>query len=370
MGKIEPRIALVCPSHPKVMSSFIKSHLNNLSGQVFYYYGGFMPNRLDEKKGEFVSPTWLLIDKIRGKLFKKDFKDFAFKRSLKENRINIVFAEYGVTGVYVQEVCEELEIPLLVSFLGYDASKKSILNEYRAQYLSLFKYMSKGICVARSLIDNLVDLGGERQKFVYSPCAPGREFAVAKPKFNSKTFFALGRFVDKKAPYFTLEAFRKLLNKHPDAHLYFGGDGMLLSTCKNLVDYWGISDSVSFISKLSAEECFSYYEESLAFIQHSITADSGDTEGTPVAILEASYAGIPVVSTLHAGIPDVIINKKTGFLVPEKNVNAMVEAMDRLASNFDLAKKMGSLGRKNIEENFSIEVHSNILNKLVEEAIN
>ncbi|MEA3377274.1 MAG: glycosyltransferase, partial [Chloroflexota bacterium] len=91
------------------------------------------------------------------------------------------------------------------------------------------------------------------------------------------------------------------------------------------------------------------------FVQHSVQAFSGDSEGTPVAVLEAGASGLPVVATRHAGIPDVVVEGETGFLVDEGDVHAMAEGMVRLASMPDLAGRMGAAARKRIEEHFSME---------------
>ncbi len=92
-------------------------------------------------------------------------------------------------------------------------------------------------------------------------------------------------------------------------------------------------------------------------------------EGTPVAILEASAAALPVISTRHAGIPDVIIDGETGFLVDEHDVDGMAENMIKLLDNPDLSEKMGKAGRKNIFEKYRMEIHMDNLNKVIHDVI-
>jgi glycosyltransferase involved in cell wall biosynthesis len=75
-------------------------------------------------------------------------------------------------------------------------------------------------------------------------------------------------------------------------------------------------------------------------------------EGTPLAILEASAAGFPVISTVHAGIPDVVIDGETGFLVLEHDVVWMTAAMLKLLEDKELAQEMGFKGKKNVSSNF------------------
>ena len=109
--------------------------------------------------------------------------------------------------------------------------------------------------------------------------------------------------------------------------------------------------------------------ESVAFVQHSITADNGDMEGTPVAVLEASAAGLPVISTFHAGIPDVIIHGETGLLVEEHDVEGMANYMIHLLENPDKAINMGAKGKTHIRDNFSLDRHLNTISELVKKAV-
>ena len=92
---------------------------------------------------------------------------------------------------------------------------------------------------------------------------------------------------------------------------------------------------------------------------------NGDSEGTPVGIIEAMAAGLPVVSTRHAGIPDVVIENETGFLVDEGDINTMAKAIIKLAENRKLLSEFGTNGKVFIEKNFTLENHINILNDII-----
>ena len=110
-------------------------------------------------------------------------------------------------------------------------------------------------------------------------------------------------------------------------------------------------------------------QQARAFVQHSVRALSGDSEGTPVAVIEAGASGLPVVATRHAGIPDVIIEGETGFLVDEGDVAGMAAYMIQLARGPALAAGMGQAGRKRIEEHFSMEKSIGNLWKIIESVI-
>ena len=92
------------------------------------------------------------------------------------------------------------------------------------------------------------------------------------------------------------------------------------------------------------------------FMQHSVIASSGDREGTPVAVLEAGAAGIPVVATRHEGIADVVVHGETGILVDEGDTDAMGAAVAELLLDPSHAQRLGRAARQRVEERYSIEL--------------
>jgi glycosyltransferase involved in cell wall biosynthesis len=97
-------------------------------------------------------------------------------------------------------------------------------------------------------------------------------------------------------------------------------------------------------------------QEANVFVQHSVTASDGDTEGLPVAILEAMASGLPVVSTWHSGIPEAVEDGVTGFLVAEGDWIAMGRAMLSLMEHPGRAQNMGQAGRNRVVGQFSSEI--------------
>jgi len=110
-------------------------------------------------------------------------------------------------------------------------------------------------------------------------------------------------------------------------------------------------------------------QKARCFVQHSVVASSGDSEGTPVGILEAGASGLPVVSTRHGGIPDVVIEGETGFLVAENDVDGMAQRMVQMATSPDLAGMLGHRARKHIQDSFSSERSLGRLWSIIESAI-
>lgn len=351
-------IALFAPSEKAYSETFIQAHKLGLSGKVFYYYGRNNSIKL-EGHTSLNSKLHALTCKLLQKLKRKPLlyvTQKALLYSLKKNKIDVILVEYGVHAHHLKTVFKASKIPVVVHFHGYDASRYKILEKYN-NYKEVFELANGVVAVSQKMKEMLIQIGCEESKITVTPCGPNDAYFSLSPSFKKKSLFAIGRFVDKKAPYYTILAFSKVLEKHPDATLTLAGDGPLFESSKNLASYLKIENKVSFLGVISPSTCQTIMEQSFVFVQHSIRALDGDMEGTPVAVQEASAAGIPVVSTIHAGIPDVVLNNKTGLLVPEHDVEAMANAITSILDNPINAKEMGLAGRKFIKDNFSLKHH-------------
>jgi len=277
-------------------------------------------------------------------------------------------AEYGTTAEMYLESIKELNIPLIIHFHGYDASKKQIIkanNNYRKS----FDYASYVIAVSKKMYQDLLAIGCPERKLKLNTYGPNPKFYEVNPLFGNEQFIAVGRFVNKKAPYYLLLSFAEVIKEFPNAQLIIAGKGELWDTCKNLSVALGLEQNVSLPGIISPEQFQEYLSESMAFVQHSVIAEDGDSEGTPVAILEACAAGLPIISTYHAGIPDVVIDSYNGFLIKEHDYKAMANKIKHILSAKDLAISMGENSRKRIQDNFSLEKHINCLNNLIESSL-
>ncbi len=362
-------IALISRNESSSSETFIRAHKNLLHANVKYYYNGSLPRCCEghpplqpTRRDAAVKKAARAIGCRRDTTLHEDLLIASFRR----NRIQKVYAEYGPTGVAVLNVCRKTRLPLIVNFHGYDASARRCVERYREQYARMFEYAEAVVAVSQPMVAALVALGADRRKIACTPCGPQDSFCEVQPRFSEKMFVAAGRFVDKKAPYYTVLAFVRVLKSHPDARLYFAGDGPLLNACKNIARFYGCERAVIFPGVVDPPALRNLYERALGFVQHSITADDGDMEGTPVAVLEASAAGLPVVATEHAGIPDVVMHGQTGLLVREHDVDGMAANMIRLLEDRNYAISLGQRGRDYVKANFSISKHIGILNALID----
>jgi colanic acid/amylovoran biosynthesis glycosyltransferase len=114
-------------------------------------------------------------------------------------------------------------------------------------------------------------------------------------------------------------------------------------------------DRIEILGWQSQEEVSQLMTDTHVFLLPSVTAEDGNKEGTPTVLLEAQSAGLPVVSTTHAGIPEIVSDGEAGYLVPERDVLSLVDALERLLGQPEQWSEMGRAGREYIETHHSIE---------------
>ena len=261
-------------------------------------------------------------------------------------------------------------MPLIAHFHGHDAFRRTELENFGPRYPELFRYASAIIAVSRDMQGKLIKLGAPETKLHLNPYGVDPSLFYGSDPLNSPpTFVAVGRFVNIKAPHLTLLAFREVLAEVPEARLVMIGDGPLWDACYQMVRSFGISGSVELQGIRSHSEVAAVMQRARAFVQHSVTANDGDSEGAPNAVLEAGASGLPVVSTRHAGIKEAVIEMKTGLLVDERDTSGMAQHMIRLAKDSALAASLGKAAREWISAEYSMDKSIGNLWSIIESVI-
>lgn len=370
MGKLN--LAIVSPNQHAYSETFIQFHKKKLPHHILFLYNNFLPEMAE---GHEPIVRYNFFNRFRRKIERRfisgnalTFHEKRLTKFLEKNRIDVVLAEYGMTGAALTKVCRKANLPLLVHFHGYDASVEELLKHYESGYREMFSYASYVFSVSKYMEKKLLELGCPPEKNILNCYGPADMFFNVQPVFNTQTFTAIGRFVEKKAPQLTLAAFRKVLMTFPEAKLNMIGNGPLLEVCRSFVEKEGIAQQVFFLDALSPEDIVAVLKTSIGFVQHSVRARNGDCEGTPVAVLEAAAAGLPVVATRHAGIPDVVLDGETGLLCEENDVDAMAENMCMLLQDPERAKQMGKAARERINTYFTLSRHIGVINDCILDA--
>jgi glycosyltransferase involved in cell wall biosynthesis len=364
----------------RILKDFVRAHVELLAGPKVLVGHWYPDYRHDGKRiRDFwsTSPARTRLAKLLPQAIytrtvgRKSESDAAvhdaFAAFFAAHGVDLILAEFGTNGASITRHARRLGIPLVVHFHGHDAHRISVVESNRAAYQEMFDYAHRIISVSNYMTETLVSLGADRSKVVHNPYGPRDSFFSVEPDY-SPTVLAVGRFTDIKANHLTLAAFREALRDVPDAKLNMVGDGELLETCKSLARVWDIESSVSFPGAIPHADVVKEYSHACCFAQHSITPSYGDAEGTPVAILEAGAAALPVIATRHAGIPDVVVEGVTGFLVDEGDVDAMAKRMTELLSDSALARTMGTAARAHVRESYSMGRHIAVLQEIMDSA--
>lgn len=378
---ITKNILIVSPTRIGLTETFIRAHIDRLNGTIFYLYGWNLEykNEAGQSLLELYKPKSGFSDKIKKLLphhlyFKIDLKNKAkltkealIERYIQDNNISIVLAEYGTAGSFIAPICVKLQIPLIVHFHGIDASSYRTIARFKQGYNYMFENAHKIIAVSKAMSLALQNIGCPEGKIVLNTYGPHPDYTDVIVDYESDYLISVGRHTYKKAPYLTILAFEKVLDKLPNLKLKMIGDGELFDVSQNLVKSLGLEDSIMLLGSLERKYIIEHLRTAFLFVQHSLVAYNGDSEGTPVGIIEAMAAGLPVVSTYHAGIPDVVEQEETGLLVKENDIDAMAEAMIKIANDRTLAKEFGLKGKDKITSRYTMENHLATINDIISE---
>ena len=382
-GEIKERkdghtIAIVNRNAAKYTETFVKNHIDNLPFNIKFYYGR------DSYFPEFGARGFLVSNFKFPQLFyqhlskKKNLSDKyflkkAFQKELVHQKVDLVLAEFGTIGAAISSTVKDVNIPLVCIFYGYDAFHQKTLDLYKEEYQELFNNAKLLIGVSKDIVFQLEKLGAPKEKIQYLPCALNLErFQYSDHSKNPPIFLAVGRFAETKSPHLTILAFKEVLKTVPNAQLIMVGkdEGYLHEACLILVKALGIENHVEFKGILNHDEVFQQMKQARIFIQHSLTTPIyHDKEGTPVAIMEAMSSGLPVISTRHAGIEEMIEHEKTGFLVDEYDIENMAKYMVLLAQNDQLVHDLGKNASQFIPSHSLVSKHTDILSSLIKQTI-
>jgi colanic acid/amylovoran biosynthesis glycosyltransferase len=350
------QICIAAKSFDKYSETFIRNHVECLPFKIVTLTGSKLCKTSKENllaKNSFHKALIYLLGKL-GALNKKSFLSRKRAHFFLANGVQLVLAEFAVVGIQVMESCRIANIPLIVHFHGYDAHNNTVTDHHMKVYKTMFQQAVAVIAVSRAMVTKLEEIGAPPEKIHYVPYLVNPEsFPLTFPLKAPPIFLSVGRFVEKKAPHLTLQAFAIVLRKFPDARLEMAGDGPLLAECQSMAEDLKINHAVTFHGSKDHQWVMQAMGRVRCFVQHSVEASNGDSEGTPVAILEAQCSGLPVVATRHTGIADVVLPGITGYLCEERDYYAMANNMlTILRSSDDEIEAMSHASRKRILAEF------------------
>lgn len=373
-----PNVVVANSNRDKYTETFVRRHIEALRTAGFYVhqlYGGDLPT-VEVRQGSLLSNSaaWLAFYGWVEAFFDLPSGHFArraFKSYLVQNRIGLVLAEFGPCAAQVFDLCEEADVPIIAVFHGYDAHHQATVHSNLERYQGLFRSAAEIICVSDDILKKLLSLGAPAEKLVHLPCGfDASRFTYSDHSSNGPAFLAVGRFAETKAPHLTILAFNEVLRSIPEAQLVMigkDGGGELFEACHILVKALGIDDRVFFRGILSSDGVLDEMRKARVFVQHSVTTPlNGDREGTPVSVMEAMAVGLPIISTRHAGIAELIEDGISGVLVDECNHLAMSQEMVKICLSDELVFTFGQEAAKRIKRLDRVMNSDRILAEIVE----
>lgn len=182
----------------------------------------------------------------------------------------------------------------------------------------------------------------------------------------------ISSFTEKKGQIYTLKAFKKAREINPNLQLTFIGEFInksIVNEMKNYIRENELSEFVEIFNSVTYQKLMQKIQNFDIFIHPSITTAEGDTECTPVSIMDAQCTGLPVIATHHADIPDLVLHEKTGILIEEKDIENLTATILQFANkNQEEMKEWKEAARNHIIENYDIRDAGQLWSKLYQEA--
>lgn len=361
------RMLVFAPTRRAASETFVRANLAGLPFAVSAYFGDEFPlnqpARLAYGLSVLVSKACTRLGWLRLAEWPAALVALAL---IRRHRPDVVLAEFGFHAVRVMQAAAFAEVPFVVHFRGSDLSAQRRIGVLRGRYRRLVSIASGGVCKSKQMAAKLEQLGMLPSRILISASGANPAlFKAGNPALAAPVFLAVGRFVAKKGPLKTIRAFAL----QPIGELWMVGDGPLFEDARRLVQDLKLQARVCFLGVKTQPEVADLMRQVRVFVQHSLIAPDGDSEGNPVSVMEAQLSGLPVVATRHAGIPDVVLDGCTGLLVEEGDVQGMAAAMERLMADPGLAARFGSAGRDRVLAGFTLGHHLQALTGFLQQQI-
>jgi colanic acid/amylovoran biosynthesis glycosyltransferase len=298
------------------------------------------------------------LDSRRYTTAARNFKCLYFLKAFAGRRYDLVHCQFGpngLTGAFLKDA--GIARRLVVTFHGSDINtypKRYGEGVYRALYeradlVTANTSFTMGKIVANGCPESKVEVlpVGLRMEEYPEASFPSREPC---------TVLTVGRLVEKKGHRYALEAVAMLGTRFPEIRYIVVGDGPLRGQLEAQARELGIAGRVSFLGELNDVEVGALYRSASVFILPSVTSGDGDMEGQGLVLQEAQASGLPVVSTLHNGIPDGVLEGETGYLAPEGDAPALADRIGRLLDDPSLREAMGRAGRAFVAGRYDVRI--------------
>ena len=278
-----------------------------------------------------------------------------------EHEYDIIHCHQGLIGIQVAFLRQYglIKGKLLTTFYGYDVTFCSSTPSGKQWYQHLFEQGDWYIAISTFISESAVALGCPPDKISKLPVGlkmSDYHFTEKHPNDDGKVnILTVGRLSEKKGMEFSITAVAQVAKKHPNIQYNIVGDGPLHEPLQQLINDLGAQNNITLLGWHTQQEVQQLYNNSHIFMLTSVTAANGDKEGQALVLQEAQAAGLPVISTIHNGIPEGVIDGQSAFLVPERDVPATADRLTYLIEHAETWPKMGAAGRNFVQERYNTE---------------
>lgn len=278
-----------------------------------------------------------------------------YNKILNKEKPSLIHAHFGYDAVKLIQPAKKHGIPLLISFYGTDVSRLPSEFGWKRRYRRLASTGSHFIAASKFMKSQLVELGFPKEKVSIVRFGVDLEASIFnKAPLPANKIMMVGRMVEKKGFEYGIKAIAKLSKKGitPEINIY--GYGPRMRMLKELTNKLHLNGQVQFHGYQPIEIILQAHQDHSLLLAPSVTAKDGDMEGLPNTILEAMAKGTPVIATKHAAIPEVIEDGVTGFLVDERDVNALATVLEKIIGGEYNLNEIRAKARKIVEEKYEI----------------
>jgi colanic acid/amylovoran biosynthesis glycosyltransferase len=296
----------------------------------------------------------------------------AYRRLLEHQHPSLIHAHFGIEGVYALQLAGRLQIPLVTTFHGFDATLRThallgspawfrypLLRRKLAREGDLF------LCASSFIRERVLAMGfPESRTHTHYIGVDCRAIRLREDIEERPVILHVARLVEVKGTRYLLRAFATVARRYDGVQLLIIGDGPLRRSLQALAASVGVRDRVQFLGALPHAEVLSWMRKAAMLVLPGIRTATGRVEGLGMVLLEAAATGLPVIGSRVGGIPECILEGRTGFLVPERDEAALAERMGDLLEDTVKRRQMGTEGRALIERRFDIHRQTEALENL------
>jgi colanic acid/amylovoran biosynthesis glycosyltransferase len=281
---------------------------------------------------------------------------------LRAFRPNLVHAHFGMDAVNAMTLAKALDIPLVATFHGWDATVRDeilrcqsiALNLYIKRRPRLGRFASRVLCVSEFIRQQVLKKGFPPDKTIVH--YTGIDLTKFVPDLSLRRepiVLFVGRLVEKKGCEYLIRAMQVVQSNVKEAKLVVIGDGVLRKSLE--LQAQATLRSCRFLGGCSAEVIRQWMNRASVFSTPSIVADSGDAEGFGMVFAEAQAMGLPVASFATGGVPEAVEHGVTGLLAPERDTNALANNIVRLLTDNSMWRRFSAAGQERVKKLFNLE---------------